>query len=75
MRLVEPAHNVELRSDRHGHAHVVFAFPYRADMDPDLIDVPKVRRLLYKGRVYDIVAATLLSRQEGVEVETLAKPG
>ncbi|MBA3406844.1 MAG: DEAD/DEAH box helicase [Solirubrobacterales bacterium] len=32
MRLVEPAHNVELRADHHGHEHVVFAFPYRADM-------------------------------------------
>ncbi len=32
MRLVEPAFNVELRADRHGHAHVVFAFPYRADI-------------------------------------------
>ena len=32
LRLVEPAHNVELRVDRHGHEHVVFAFPYRADM-------------------------------------------
>ena len=32
MRLVEPAHNVELRADHHGHAHVVFAFPYRADI-------------------------------------------
>ena len=32
MRLVEPAHNVELRTDHHGHEHVVFAFPYRADM-------------------------------------------
>ena len=32
MRLVEPAHNVELRSDHHGHAHVVFAFPYRAEI-------------------------------------------
>jgi len=29
---VEPAANVELRDDRHGHAHVVFAFPYRADI-------------------------------------------
>jgi len=29
---VEPAHNVELRVDRHGHEHVVFAFPYRADI-------------------------------------------
>src|SRR5215211_9044640 len=32
VRLVEPAANVELRTDRHGHAHVVFAFPYRADI-------------------------------------------
>jgi hypothetical protein len=32
VRLVEPAHNVELRPDRHGHEHVVFAFPYRAEM-------------------------------------------
>jgi superfamily II DNA or RNA helicase len=32
VRLVEPAANVELRPDRHGHAHVVFSFPYRADI-------------------------------------------
>src|SRR3954454_12129194 len=32
VRLLEPAHNVELRSDHHGHAHVVFSFPYRADI-------------------------------------------
>ena len=32
VRLVEPAHNVELRVDRHGHEHVVFAFPYRVDL-------------------------------------------
>src|SRR3954447_26427299 len=32
MRAVEPAHNVELRRDRHGHRSVVFAFPYRADV-------------------------------------------
>src|SRR3954452_20476629 len=32
MRVVEPAHNVELREDRHGHDAVVFAFPYRADI-------------------------------------------
>ena len=29
---MEPAHNVELRADRHGHEHVVFAFPYRAEI-------------------------------------------
>jgi SWI/SNF-related matrix-associated actin-dependent regulator 1 of chromatin subfamily A len=32
VRLVEPAHNVELRVDRHGHECVVFAFPYRAEV-------------------------------------------
>ena len=32
MRVAEPAPNVELRDDRHGHAHVVFSFPYRADI-------------------------------------------
>jgi superfamily II DNA or RNA helicase len=32
VRLVEPAANVELRTDHHGHRHVVFAFPYRADI-------------------------------------------
>ena len=32
MRVVEPAPNVELRDDRHGHAHVVLSFPYRADI-------------------------------------------
>ncbi|MET0685837.1 MAG: DEAD/DEAH box helicase [Solirubrobacteraceae bacterium] len=32
VRLVEPAHNVELRTDRHGHESVVFAFPYRSEI-------------------------------------------
>lgn len=34
MRLVDPAHNVELRADHMGHDSVVFAFPYR----PDIVD-------------------------------------
>lgn len=45
---------------------------YRADMDPDLVDVPKSRRVLYQGRVYDIVAASQIGRLEGVELMTLA---
>ena len=32
MRAADPVHNVELRRDRHGHEHVVLAFPYRADV-------------------------------------------
>lgn len=45
---------------------------YRADMDPDLVDVPKLRRLSYKGRYYDIVHAALINRQDGIELSTLA---
>lgn len=45
---------------------------YRDDMDPDLVDVPKKRRLLYQGRSYDITSATEIGRQEGIELMTLA---
>lgn len=46
---------------------------YRADVDPDLVDVRKTRRLLYQGRIYDIVDASMIGRKEGVEFLTLAK--
>lgn len=46
---------------------------YRADMDPDVIDVPKKRRLVYKGRAYDIVSASQIGRNEGIELLTMAK--
>lgn len=46
---------------------------FREDMDPDLIDVPKTRRLSYRGRVYDIVHAVELGRQEGIALLTIAK--
>ncbi len=32
MRLVDPAHNVELRHNAQGQECVVFAFPYRSDI-------------------------------------------
>lgn len=48
---------------------------YRADMDPELIDVAKVRRLVYKSRTYDIVSATMLGRRDGIELQTLSKAG
>jgi SPP1 family predicted phage head-tail adaptor len=43
---------------------------YRLDMDPERIDVPKTRRLIYRGRVYNIVAASMLGRRRGVELWT-----
>lgn len=48
---------------------------YRADMDPELVDVAKLRRLVYAGRTYDIVAASQIGRRDGVEITTLAKVG
>lgn len=45
---------------------------YRADMDPEENDIPTTRRLVYRGRAYDIVAAGLVNRHEGVELMTLA---
>lgn len=46
--------------------------PYRADMDPDLVDVPKDRRLVFGGRVQEIVSAQHVGRKEGVELTTMA---
>ncbi len=48
---------------------------YREDMDPELLDVPKLRRLVYQGRIYDIVEASQIGRREGVELMTVAKAG
>lgn len=46
--------------------------PYRTDMDPDEIEIEKKRRLVYKGRVYDITHAAEIGRREGIELFTLA---
>ncbi len=45
---------------------------YRADMDPELIDVPKVRRLVYQDRTIEIVMASVIGRRRGIELLTLA---
>jgi hypothetical protein len=47
---------------------------WRTDMDPDTVDVPKLRRVLHGSRVYDIVYASEIGRREGIELSTLAKP-
>ena len=46
--------------------------PYQADMDPDLVDVPTTRRLIYQGRTHDIVSAFVIGRNEGIELTTVA---
>lgn len=41
-------------------------------MDPDLVDVPKKRRLSYQGRIYDITSASVEGRKEAIRLTTLA---
>jgi head-tail adaptor len=46
--------------------------PYLASLDPELVNVPKKRRLVYQGRVHDIVSATPIGLHRGLEIQTLA---
>lgn len=46
---------------------------YRLDMDPELVDVPKSRQVVYHGRAEDIVSAREIGRREGIELLTLFK--
>jgi len=44
--------------------------PYLTTMDPEAVDVPATRRLVYQRRTYDIQAASLVERRE-IELVTL----
>ncbi len=46
--------------------------PFLASMDPEVVNVPKTRRLLYAGRIHDIVSATPIGLHRGLELKTLA---
>lgn len=48
---------------------------YRADMDPELFDVPAVRRLVYEGRTYEIRRAAPLGWKRDIALFTLARVG
>jgi hypothetical protein len=46
---------------------------YRADMDRELVaDLPKLRRLKYLNRYYDIVDVQTIGRRLGIAIRTLA---
>jgi head-tail adaptor len=45
---------------------------YRPDMDPDLVNVPKRRRIVYEGRVHDIVSAAVIGRRAAIEFNTVS---
>lgn len=50
----------------------LWEMPYREDMDPETVDVSKVRRLVYLGRTYGIVFARQIGMKAGIELMTLA---
>jgi phage head-tail adaptor, putative, SPP1 family len=52
-----------------------FRMGYRTDMDPELVDVAKTRRLVYQGRTYDIVAASMVGRRAGITLQCLSRVG
>lgn len=54
-------------------AIIRWEIPYRADMDPDLVNVTRDRRVDYQNRAWDITAAVELGRREGIELTTMAK--
>lgn len=45
---------------------------YREDMDPEQLNIPKTRRLVFGGRRQDIVAAVLVGRKAGIRIQTIA---
>lgn len=51
----------------------IWEMNYRADMDPDLVNVPATRRLVHQGRIYDITAATTIGPKRGIELLTIAR--
>ena len=54
-------------------ATTTWEMPYVAMMDPDLVDVPKKRRLSYMGRTFDIMHAEHVARRARIVLTTLAK--
>lgn len=53
---------------------VVWEIPYSADMDPNdpTVKVTKNRRVVFQGRVHDIVAAKEIGRRRVILLETLS---
>ena len=45
---------------------VRFLGPYARTLDPEIVDVPGMQRLRYRGQSYDITAAALMGNFEGI---------
>lgn len=56
-------------------ADLRFVMHYRADMDPDLVDVAKDRRLVFQGRVFNITGAEPMGAKAAITLLAIAKVG
>lgn len=50
----------------------IWTIPYMESMDPELVEVPKKRRIIVKNRVHDIVAAQEVGRRRAIQLSTVA---
>lgn len=58
-----------------GRGDDTWTIPYRADCDPELLDVVKLRRVVAHGRIHDIVGANQIDARRALELHTRAKVG
>jgi head-tail adaptor len=54
-------------------AEVTWEIPYREDIDPERIHVPKTRRVVHGARTYDITAAVPMGRRRTIALTTIAR--
>lgn len=48
---------------------------YRSDMDPETVDVTKLRQIVQGSRTHDIVSATMPVRHREIELVTMSQAG
>lgn len=73
MSRLEKSAREQFRSEQTSSAStVVWVMRYAASMSPDVVDVAKLRRLVYQGRTYDILDARIMGRRDWIELTTLA---
>jgi head-tail adaptor len=47
------------------HSYTEWECGFRADLDPEVIDLPKRRRLVFRDRIYNILQAAVLPHEDG----------
>lgn len=66
------ADEIERSSQQQAVSTTRWEMPYMAEMDPDRVDVTKVRRLFYLGRSFDILGAVAIGRATAIALMTEA---